>query len=234
MPYGADNALVKAAEIVRRLTEHRPTPHLDEVWGAQVAAMDLPEELTAGLLDPATIRDSITSLPTPVARACHALTHTTLSPNVVHGGQKTNIVPDTVDLDVDIRTVPGTEPGDVEQMLRDVLGDLADHVEVSDLQNSPPTSSPFGPGNPLWASLAERTQRAYPGSSLVPGLIVGATDGRFYRERGATAYGAGLFSPELDFATFGSRFHGHDERIDVASLGLSADLWYGIAHDLLT
>ena len=38
MPFGADNALVKAAEIVRRLSDYRPSPHLDEVWGAQVAA----------------------------------------------------------------------------------------------------------------------------------------------------------------------------------------------------
>jgi acetylornithine deacetylase/succinyl-diaminopimelate desuccinylase-like protein len=233
MPFGADNALVKAAEVVRRLTVHRPAPHLDEVWGAQVAAMDLPDDVKAGLLDPGAVWETFASLPTPIARACHAHTHTTLSPNVVHGGQKTNIVPDTVDIEVDIRTVPGTEPGDVESLLREVLGDLADHVEVSDLQNSPPTSSPFGGGNRLWATLADHTRRAYPGATMVPGMVVGATDARFYRERGATAYGAGLYSPDMDFATFGSRFHGHDERIDVASLGLSANLWYGIARDLL-
>ncbi len=234
MPFGADNALVKAAEIVRRLSEHRPAPHLDEVWGAQVAAMDLPDDVRAGLLDPAAVWDTIATLPTPVARTCHAQTHTTLSPNVVHGGQKTNIVPDTVDIEVDIRTVPGTEPDDVRSLLRDVLGDLADDVEVSDLQSSPPTSSPFGPGNPLWSALAEHTRAVYPGAAMVPGLVVGGTDARFYRERGATAYGAGLYSPDIDFATFGSRFHGHNERIDVASLGLNASLWYGIASDLLT
>ena len=36
------------------------------------------------------------------------MTHTTISPNVAHGGQKTNVIPDVVDLEVDIRTVPGT------------------------------------------------------------------------------------------------------------------------------
>ena len=65
-----------------------------------------------------------------------------------------------------------------------------------------------------------------------PGSIVGGTDARFYRERGVTAYGAGLFSPKMDFATFGSRFHGNDERIDVDSLGLSGNYFYGIAKDL--
>ena len=40
---------------------------------------------------------------------------------------------------------------------------------------------------------------------------------------GAVAYGAGLFSPDLDPADFGRRFHGHDERIDVESLRLTTD-----------
>ena len=47
------------------------------------------------------------SLPTPYARVAHACSHTTISPNVIHGGQKTNTIPDVIDIDVDIRTVPG-------------------------------------------------------------------------------------------------------------------------------
>jgi hypothetical protein len=31
---------------------------------------------------------------------------------------------------------------------------------------------------------------------------------------------------------FASRFHGHDERIDIESLGLSTDCWLGIGRDL--
>lgn len=234
MPFGADNALSKASEIVRRLNDYRPQPHLDEIWGAQVAAMDVSPEVRAGLLDPSGIWDTLESLPTPVARSCHAHTHTTFSPNVVHGGVKTNVIPDTVDLEVDIRTVPGTTQDDVGQHLRDALGDLADHVEITELQTSEPTSSPFGAGSPLWDVMEKNTQIAYPNAKLVPGLIVGGTDARFYRERGRTAYGAGLFSTGMDMATFGSRFHGHDERIDVASLGLSGNFWYHIARDLLT
>ena len=48
-----------------------------------------------------------------------------------------------------------------------------------------------------------------------------------------TAYGTGLFSPSMDLATFGSRFHGNDERVDVDSLGLSANFFHGIARDLV-
>ena len=59
------------------------------------------------------------------------------------------------------------------------------------------------------------------------------TDSRVYRELGAVAYGAGLFSPALDAAEFGSRFHGHNERIDVESLALTTRLWLDVATDLL-
>jgi acetylornithine deacetylase/succinyl-diaminopimelate desuccinylase-like protein len=232
-PFGADNALIKAAEIVRRLAGHRTAAHIDDIWRAKVATMNLPDEVRDGLVSRERIFSTLQQLPVPVARMCHAETHTTISPNVVHGGQKTNTIPDVVDIDVDIRTVPGTTRDDVDAMLRDALGDMYDQVEVTMLQHSDPTASGYGAGNRLWEVVTKHTQIAYPGADLVPGMIVGGTDARFYRERGITAYGAGLYSPKMDLATFGARFHGNDERIDVDSLGLSANYFYGIAKDLV-
>lgn len=231
MPFGADNALVKAAEIVRRLSAYRPAAHLDEIWRDQVESMELPDEVRAGLLDPTRIWDTIEALPAPLARRCHAMTHTTFSPNVAHGGQKTNIIPDVVDLEVDIRTVPGTTPADVDAHLHEALGELAHEVEVSPIQQHDATASPTD--TPLWDALAARVQVAYPGARLQPGMLVGGTDARFFRDKGAVAYGAGLFSPAVTFESFGQRFHGHDERIDVESLGLSAGLWYDLSRHLL-
>jgi hypothetical protein len=157
MPFGADNALVKAAEIVRRLSEHRPTPHLGETWRGLVDTMSVPAELRQALLDPATVFDTIAAMPTPVARTCHAMTHTTISPNVAQGGQKTNVIPDAVDIEVDIRTVPGTTKADVDAMLADALGDLADHVEIVDLQIGDPTQSPTD--NALWDTISKHPGR---------------------------------------------------------------------------
>jgi acetylornithine deacetylase/succinyl-diaminopimelate desuccinylase-like protein len=231
MPYGSDNALVKAAEIVRRIAEYRSAPRLDELWQAQVDALSLPDELRDALLDPAAIDDTLTTLPVPIARSCHALTHTTFSPNVAHGGQKTNVIPDTVDIEVDIRTVPGIEPEHVDAMLAEALGDLADHVETTVLQEGIATQSPTD--NALWDTLAHQTQVAYPGATIIPGLVVGGTDARFYRDRGRVAYGAGLYSPTMDMATFSGRFHGHDERIDIESLALATDFWIEIARELV-
>ena len=71
-----------------------------------------------------------------------------------------------------------------------------------DLQYSDATVSPID--TPLWDTIARQTQVAYPNARLVPGLVVGGTDARFYRDRGRVAYGAGLFSPGMDMSTFGT------------------------------
>jgi len=231
MPYGADNALITAASVVSRLASFSPAPYVDDLWRAQVATMDLPEDVKSALVDPARLDSALATLPAPLARRCHATTHTTFSPNVVHGGQKTNTIPDEVVLEVDIRTVPGTTAADVDACLKEALGPLFDRVTVEPLFNDEASQSPTE--NVLWEILRSRIQVAYPGAELEPGLIVGGTDARFFRRRGAVAFGAALYSPEVTFESFGSRFHGNDERIDIESLGLSVDLWLGVVRELV-
>lgn len=230
MPYGSDNALVTAAEVVRRLSTYRVVPQLDDLWRARIDGLDLPADTRDALNDPLRIDDAIATLDPGMARIAHACSHTTISPNVAHGGQKTNTIPDIVDLDVDIRTLPGVTKDKVAEMVADALGDLADRVEVSFLQEGEATRS--AQDNPLWDALSTHAQVAYPGAELLPGIMVGGTDARFYREAGSIAYGAALFSRDITLESFGQRFHGNDERIDIDSLGLSAEFWYGIAREI--
>jgi acetylornithine deacetylase/succinyl-diaminopimelate desuccinylase-like protein len=233
MPWGADNALVTTAEVIRRLQAYSPRAEISELWRGWVRAMGLAEEQEAALLDPGRIREALGDLDPRLARYCHALTHTTFSPNVAHGGTKTNVIPDRVELDVDIRTLPGVGEEDVEGMLADALGDLADRVEISPGHHPRPASS-SAIGSPMWDTLKRRAEAAHRGAEVLPWMIVGGTDAAFFRRRGVPSYGAGLFSPKASLAEFQSRFHGHDERIDVDSLGLSTQLWLDVAADLLT
>ncbi|HET9547165.1 MAG TPA: M20/M25/M40 family metallo-hydrolase [Desertimonas sp.] len=232
MPYGSDNALVTAAEVVRRLVAIRPQPQLGDLWQALVGSLDIPAELAAALTDPQRVDEAIASLDAAHGRIAHACTHTTISPNVVHGGQKTNTIPDVVDIEVDIRTVPGDTIATARSYLVEALGELAERVDISVLQHSESTRS--ATDNELWDVISAQTQVAYPGAALVPGLIVGGTDARFYRRRGTVAYGAALFSSGVTFESFGQRFHGNDERIDVESLGLCGDFFYGVSSELLS
>ena len=233
MPFRKDNALVKAAAVVQRLSQYRPAPRFTELWRTRVDTLDVPEEMKHALLDEATIDDVLDGLDSVAAAAhLHACTHTTFSPNLVHGEMKTNTIPGHVVVHVDVRTLPGEGPEEVEAHLRAALGDLADHVDVEPIMNDPASTSRVD--TPLWNSLERAVAVPFPTARLTPQLVVGFTDARIYREMGAVAYGAGLFSPSLDAAEFGSRFHGDDERIDVESLALTTRLWHHVAHDLLT
>ena len=172
-------------------------------------------------------------MPSAAAAAhLHACTHTTFSPNLIDGGvMKTNVIPDTIDLDVDVRTLPGEGTDEVTAHLRAALGDLADHVEVEIILDDPASISRTD--TPLWDSLQRAVTVPFPGATLSPQFTVGFTDARVFRELGAISYGAGLFSPTVDAAEFGRRFHGHDERVDVESLGLTVELWRRVIADLM-
>jgi acetylornithine deacetylase/succinyl-diaminopimelate desuccinylase-like protein len=231
MPYRTDNALVTAAEVVRRLAEYRPTAQLGDLWQAYVAGLDVADDVRAMLTDPQRIDAAIGALDPACGRLAHACSHTTISPNVVHGGQKTNTIPDVIDLDVDIRTIPGDTFDTARGYVAEALGELAAKVEITVLTQAESTRS--ATGNDLWDVVARQAQAAYPGAELLPGLIVGGTDARFYRQRGATAYGAAMFSPNVTFESFGQRFHGNDERIDIESLGLTGEFFYGVSKQLL-
>jgi acetylornithine deacetylase/succinyl-diaminopimelate desuccinylase-like protein len=134
-------------------------------------------------------------------------------------------------VEVDVRTLPGEGPEEVDAHLHAALGDLADQVEVEEMMNDQASTSRID--TPLWDALQRSVNQPFPTARLTPQFVVGFTDARIYREMGAVAYGAGLFSPSLDAGEFGSRFHGHDERIDVESLALTTRLWHDVVTDLL-
>jgi acetylornithine deacetylase/succinyl-diaminopimelate desuccinylase-like protein len=230
-PFRTDNALVTAAEVVRRLAEYRPETDIHDTWRRYVEAMDFAPERAAALLDPDALVDVIADLPLGFARVAHACTHTTFAPTVMHAGTKTNVIPDRVDLQVDIRTLPGQSAADIEAMLADALGDLADKVVVLQANHDGSTASPTD--TPLWDSMARVVQSFYPGSSLVPTMTVGATDARFFRRIGIPSYGFGLFSEKLRYEDYALMFHGDDERVDVESLELSTAMWEALAREFL-
>jgi acetylornithine deacetylase/succinyl-diaminopimelate desuccinylase-like protein len=234
MPLRTDNALVKAATVVQRLAGYRPATHIEGVWRRFVESVQLPEDVTRLLLDADSLNAFCDRETTDVgvARMVHAATHNTIAPTIGRGGVKTNVIPDRVDLQVDIRTLPGQTDQDIVDMLTDAIGpDLAGDVEITATSWDEATASPMD--TPLWDSVTRATTSLVPRAETVPFLIVGATDARFFRSAGSVAYGYGLYSDRLSFTEFGSMFHGNDERVDQESLRLSEQLWERVATDLL-
>ena len=231
-PLRTDNALVKAAEVVRRIAEYRPETQLHEIWRRFVEGMDYPPEMADPFLNADQLWDMVQTIPMiGLARQAHACTHTTFAPTIVRGGTKINVIPDTVELEVDIRTLPGQTAADIEAMLQDILGDLAGSVTVNAGVDDPSTASPID--TPLWDILQKVSGAIHTGATCIPFLTVGATDARFFRRLGMTAYGYGLFSERIDFDQFATMFHGDDERVDQDSLRLSCELWDGVAKEAL-
>jgi acetylornithine deacetylase/succinyl-diaminopimelate desuccinylase-like protein len=234
MPLRTDNALVKAARVVERMASHQPETQIDGIWRRFVESVKLPDEISSLLLDTDSLNAFCQSDSTDLglARMVHAATHTTIAPTIGHGGVKTNVIPDRVDLEVDVRTLPGQTDADVLAVLTDAIGpDLMRDVEITTSTSNEATASEMD--TPLWDSLARVSNALVPGAETVPFMIVGATDARFFRRAGSVAYGYGLFSDRISFKDFGSMFHGNDERIDQESLRLSEALWEAVARDFL-
>jgi acetylornithine deacetylase/succinyl-diaminopimelate desuccinylase-like protein len=231
-PFRGDNALVKAAEVIRRLAAYRPAAVVPDVWRRFVDGMELAPELAAALLDPNGI-DQIceTAADAAYARFVHASTHTSIAPTMLRAGTKANVIPDRATLVLDIRTLPGQTERHVEAMLTDALGDVAGSVEIHVDTHDPSTASQLD--TPLWDTMQRVSSRLVPGARIVPFLSTGASDARHFRSLGTSSYGFGLFSERLSFTEYSERVHGDDERIDQASLGLCADLWPAVARDLL-
>ncbi len=230
-PWGADNAVVKAAEVVRRLAEHRPETRISESWRGWVAGQPFDAELKALLVDPDRLWDALPTLPRALAARAHACTHTTYAPTVIHGGQKRNVICDRVTVQPDIRIVHGETVEGVVAELHSLLADFGDCVEIAVVRSGEPTESPTA--NPLWDALERAARRAYPDANLLASPLTGATDARWFRRAGIPAYGFGLLSRQVTPQQYWSRFHGNDERIDVESLRLSADMWEHLARDFL-
>ena len=165
-PLRTDNALVTAAEVVTRLARYRPEAQIHDAWRRFVDGMGWPAEIASVLLDRDRIDGFLDEMPDlGLARQAHACTHLTIAPTILHGGSKINVIPDTVDLDLDIRTLPGEDEEAVRAVITEALGDLAAKVDVLFAIDDPSTASPAS--TPLWDALDASLQA----SILTPGLF---------------------------------------------------------------
>jgi acetylornithine deacetylase/succinyl-diaminopimelate desuccinylase-like protein len=233
-PFRTDNALVTAARVIQRLAEYRPKARILDAWRGYVEALDLEPGLTEALIDPERVWETARDLDNlALAREAHACTHTTFSPNIAHGGTKVNVIPDRVDLDVDIRSLPGIEAPEVEAMITEALGDLADRVTIETPPDRKRGGSVSPTDTPLMVAISRVARRMMPDSRVVPAITTGGTDAKFFRWKGIPSYGFGLHSTRIPYTEYPLMFHGHNERVDTESLRLSALMWETLCRDFL-
>lgn len=149
----------------------------------------------------------------------------TCNVTVLKAGEKPNVIPATSEAVVDCRVIPGMTP---ERFAADARVRIADpDVKVELMTESTPTLSPWR--TPLFTALGETARRLDGGSLVVPVLAAGATDSRFWREKGVVAYGIVPLPLPGDFV---QGMHGVNERVPVASVREGADFLTALLRKL--
>ena len=237
MPYGTPNAVLKMSQAALRLSRYNP-PVETRFVGDLARGMGLKWLMRLFLenryLVPLAIKLSA-GKDIGMAKALHALTGMTISPNVARGGAKTNVIAGQATLDVDIRTLPGQDDEYVMRHLKRALGDLAPEVEIKDAPGAPTSMGNASPpqSNFVDALCEAVRQCTTPDAELVPMLLTGASDTRFYRDVGAQAYGFSLFDDKLKLAEITALAHGDDERISIGTLRLTAQVYERLVRNFL-
>jgi acetylornithine deacetylase/succinyl-diaminopimelate desuccinylase-like protein len=142
----------------------------------------------------------------------NALFRDTVSVNVIKAGYQINVIPERAQAELDCRLLPET---DAQEFHRWLMGRIADdRIKIEMIQTSPPSG--IAPINSqFYQAVTSVIDKHSPGAGVFPLLMAGATDGRYWRQRGYPAYG---FTPMiLERADIG-RVHGIDERISTENL----------------
>ncbi len=149
----------------------------------------------------------------------NAMLRDTIATTILEAGDKANVSPDTATATLNARLLPDTDPDLFVDEVRRAVGDSVD-VEVLDLTEASP-ASPADSG--LFGAMERAIASEVPDAVVVPMQTPFVTDSRFFRLKGAKAYGlipAILTPDEL------STVHGVDERISIDNLVLGTRITY--------
>lgn len=147
---------------------------------------------------------------------------TTSNPTVLQAGYKQNVIPDTAEALVDIRSLPSEQPG----LLPQVQQIVGDDIEIESVQSGIGLEVPFE-GEVVDAML-ESLRLHDPDATVLPYLLPGGTDNKALSKLGITGYGFVPLRLPADF-DFSGMFHGVDERVPLESL----DFGHRVLVDLL-
>jgi acetylornithine deacetylase/succinyl-diaminopimelate desuccinylase-like protein len=160
------------------------------------------------LLNPA-LTDRVLSLLGEKGEQLSAALHNTACPTMVHGGDKINVIPGEIALNLDGRLLPGFAPEDMLRELRALLGDEV-ALEVTAYEPGPQSAD-----RARYEVLADILRTADPEGIPVPYLVFGVTDARHFARIGIQSYG---FIPmQLPDGVIGT-MHAADERAPVETI----------------
>ncbi|MHA1766934.1 MAG: M20/M25/M40 family metallo-hydrolase [Promethearchaeota archaeon] len=237
MPYGSNNAVVKASKAILRIQNYcdNKIPLRTEYLGYLADGLGMGKiqkfMVTTKSLLPLTLK-LIGKKDPDTAKIIHSLSRMTMSPNMVNGGIKANVIAANASIAVDIRTLPGQDEEYVMKHLKKALGDLAKEAEIIQIEEEDGGVNSKGnasdPKSEFVSILEKAIDQEFPGSKLVPFLMPGVTDMRYFREKGVQSYGFSLLDPKTTAKDMSGLPHGIDERIRIKTIELTLKAYYNV------
>jgi acetylornithine deacetylase/succinyl-diaminopimelate desuccinylase-like protein len=222
-----DNAAVIAGQIVARVVKPgrarltsamnlslaRAFPHLVRRGsGPAAVAVRFAARYRPGAIDAGVrrLKDRV------IARTISAMIHDTVSVGIIQAGVKYNVIPGVAVIELDCRTLPGTdEPAMRAELRRRIGDDLWSRIEVECEQVGAPVQAPLH--SSLYRLLEDVLKTHDPQAVPLPFLAPFATDAKHLARIGVPTYG---FSPLRTNNRDGllALMHGDDERVSVEAL----------------
>jgi acetylornithine deacetylase/succinyl-diaminopimelate desuccinylase-like protein len=199
----------------KRTPVHVTPPARAMIEGIADAVARPQRDLLLALLKP-RLTDRVLPLLGERSKTMEPLLRNTVNATIVRAGEKVNVVPAFVDVELDARALPGFGPDDV---LAEVQALVGDDVELELVRYDP---GPPEPRLDQFEALAGIIRELEPGAVPVPLLQAGVTDARFFAQLGIQNYGFLPLKLPGDFR-FTTLIHAPDERVPAEAIEFGAE-----------
>jgi acetylornithine deacetylase/succinyl-diaminopimelate desuccinylase-like protein len=216
-------AMAKLADLLHRLNKHRLPVHITPVTRQMIeivaSNLSFPKGLIFRQLLNPFLTNSILGLLGDISQYFDPLLHNTINATIVRGGEKINVIPSEITVELDGRLLPSFSSDDMLTELRQVIGE---EVELELLRHDPnPAEQDMG----LFNTLAGALQTADPDGIPMPMLLPAFTDACFFSRLGIQTYGFTPMKLPVGFNFF-EAIHAADERIPVEAIDFGAKAIY--------
>ncbi|MCZ6603177.1 MAG: M20/M25/M40 family metallo-hydrolase, partial [Planctomycetota bacterium] len=144
-----------------------------------------------------------------------------ISPTILKGGIRTNVIPSEVEVNLNCRLLPGEKVEDFARWLTGVIQEPAVEVVYEIPEEPEAPSSPID--SELFRAIEAVAEEMAPGAPVVPYMSTGGTDSARLRRAGIPTYGLVPMPLTLDDL---SRMHGNDERLQTDSVRFGIEFLY--------
>ena len=207
------NAIVHLANAVAKVAAWRTPVRLNDTTRAyfeRLAKLSPPDAAARyqKLLRPGNSDDVQEYLAVNEPRLNSTL-RTSISPNIIKGGYRSNVIPSEAEATLDIRALPDEDMAWFFDEMKKVIDDPA--IEIVRAGNSRPGSPPSRLDTEAFRALEEANQHVYSTVTL-PTMLTGATDMAQLRAKGVQCYGVGPMTDSED-GPKGFGAHSDQERL---------------------